>query len=98
MFPSHKIFDHTLLLGGIWFATRLIESPVKSRIVSAGVFVGLCTFFGKNHALYQGAAQLVLLFLLSFKRHRDMPRSWIALWGVGLASGLVPVLAMLLSV
>ena len=23
MFPSHKLFDHTLLLCGIWFATRI---------------------------------------------------------------------------
>src|SRR4029434_10308176 len=33
MFPSHKIFDHALLLTGIWMATRMVERPSRPRVI-----------------------------------------------------------------
>jgi hypothetical protein len=68
MFPSHKLFDHALLLFGIWIAVRLVEEPSPVRIFTAGFFVGLCVFFGRNHALYTFLAQASLLLLLHFKQ------------------------------
>lgn len=98
MFPAHKIFDHALLLAGIWMATRMVERPSRRRVIAAGAFVGLCTFFGRNHALYNGVAELGLLLLLCFKMRAEVPLSRIAAWSMGVIAGLTPLLLMLLFV
>lgn len=98
MFPSHKIFDHTLLLAGLWMAMRLVERPSRARAIVAGLFVGLCTFFGRNHALYNGVAQFGLLLLLCFKMRAEVPPSRIAAWCLGIIAGLGPLIVMLLFV
>ena len=98
MFPSHKIFDHALLLTGIWVATRMVERPSRQRVIVAGAFVGLCTFFGRNHALYNGVAEFGLLLLLCFKMRAEVPLLRIADWCMGVIAGLTPLLLMLLFV
>ena len=98
MFPSHKIFDHALLLTGIWVATRMVERPSRERVIVAGAFVGLCTFFGRNHALYNGVAEFGLLLLLGFKMPAEVPLSRIVEWCMGMIGGLTPLLVMLLFV
>jgi hypothetical protein len=98
MFPSHKLFDHTLLLCGIWIAVRLIEEPSPSRIFTAGLFVGLCVFFGRNHALYSFLAQASLLLLLHFKILPPLSVSYLAIWFAGIVVGLVPTIAMFVCV
>ena len=98
MFPSHKLFDHTLLLCGIWIAVRLIEEPSPSRIFTAGLFVGLCVFFGRNHALYNFLAQASLLLLLHFKILPPLSVSYLAIWFAGIVVGLVPTIAMFVCV
>ena len=81
IFPSHKMFDHVLLLAGLWMTTRMVESPSARRILVAGAFAGLCVFFGRNHALYQGAAQCVLLLGLRWKLRGELPLSRVSLSG-----------------
>jgi hypothetical protein len=98
MFPSHKLFDHTLLLTGILVAVRMLELASRGRVFAAGFFVGLCTFFGRNHALYNFVATGALLLLLCLKARKEVPASRIALWCVGVAVGLIPMLLMLLWV
>lgn len=98
MFPSHKLFDHTLLLAGIWAALRLIENPSRARLFAAGCFVGLCAFFGRNHALYNFAGQVGLLLLLWVKAPAQLPLQRVALWVLGMAVGSLPLAAMLLFV
>jgi hypothetical protein len=94
MFPSHKLFDSTLLLCGIWIAVRLIEEPSPARIFTAGFFVGLCVFFGRNHALYNFLAQASLLLLLHFKLRQPLAISHLEMWVAGIMTGLVPTIAM----
>ena len=98
MFPSHKLFDHTLLLGGIWIAARLVEEPSHDRIFTAGVFLGLSVFFGRNHALYNFLAQACLLLLLYFKLHPLLSASYYIPWLAGIAIGLAPIIAMFVFV
>jgi hypothetical protein len=98
MFPSHKLFDHTLLLCGIWIAVRLIEEQSPSRIFAASLFVGLCVFFGRNHALYNFLAQASLLLLLHFKMRPPLSVSYLAIWFAGIVVGLVPTIAMFVCV
>lgn len=94
MFPSHKLFDSALLLFGIWIALRLIEEPSPFRIFTAGFFVGLCVFFGRNHALYNFLAQASLLLLLHFKLGQPLTISHLGMWIAGIMTGLVPTIAM----
>ena len=98
MFPSHKLFDITLLLCGIWIAVRLIEEPSPVRIFTAGFFVGLCVFFGRNHALYNFLAQASLLFFLHFKLGPSLSMSHLGMWVAGIMAGLVPTIAMFVAV
>ncbi len=97
MVPSYKLFDHVLLLFGIWIAVRLIEEPSSGRIFTAGLFIGLCFFFGRNHALYNFLAQACLLLLLYFKL-RSLSVSHFGLWFTGILLGLVPMIIMFLCV
>ena len=62
------------------------------------MFIGLCVFFGKNHALYNFLAQGFLLLLLYFKLRPRFPLSRGAIWLTGLAIGLVPIIAMFLCI
>ena len=98
MFPSHKLFDHTLLLCGVWIAVRLIEEPSSGRIFTAGLFVGLCVFFGRNHAFYNFLAQASLLLFLHFKLQPPFPVSHLGMWCAGTVVGLVPIIAMFVCV
>ena len=98
MFPSHKLFDITFLLCGIWIAVRLIEEPSPARIFTAGFFVGLCVFFGRNHALYNFLAQASLLLFLHFKLGPLLSIWHFGLWVAGIVTGLVPTIAMFVCV
>jgi hypothetical protein len=98
MFPSHKLFDSALLLCGIWIAVRLIEEPSSARIFTAGFFVGLCVFFGRNHALYNFLAQASLLLFLHFKLRPLVSISHLGMWIAGIMAGLVPTVAILVGV
>jgi hypothetical protein len=98
MVPSHKLFDITLLLCGIWIAVRLIEEPSPARVFIAGFFVGLCVFFGRNHALYNFLAQASLLLFLHFKRRPLLSMSHLGMWVAGIMAGLVPTIAMFVAV
>jgi hypothetical protein len=98
MFPSHKLFDITLLLCGIWIAVRLVEEPSPARILTAGFFVGLCVFFGRNHALYNFLAQPCLLLFLHFKLGPLLSVSHLQMWVAGIIAGLVPTIAMFVAV
>jgi hypothetical protein len=98
MFPSHKLFDSALLLCGVWIAVRLIEEPSPARVFTAGFFVGLCVFFGRNHALYNFLAQACLLLLLHFKLSPPLSISHLGMWVTGVIAGLVPTIVMFVAV
>ena len=98
MFHSFRLFDNTLLLCGIWIAVRLIEEPSPARILTAGFFVGLCVFFGRNHALYNFLAQASLLLYLHFKLGPLLSVSHLGMWIAGIMVGLVPTIAMFVAI
>lgn len=98
MVPSHKLFDHVLLLFGIWLACRVIEDSSPVRIFMAGFFIGLCFVFGRNHALYNFLAEACLLLFLSLKLPAPPLMSQIGLWFAGILLGLVPTIVMFFCV
>lgn len=98
MFPSHKLFDHALLLISILVAVRLVEDPSAKRVLVTGGFVGFCSFVGRNHALYNLVATGGLLVLLCWKDRAGKPFARICLWVGGIILGALPFLLMLLVV
>lgn len=98
MTPSHKIFDHTILLCGIWMITLLIGHSGRKSAFAAGVFVGLCAFFGRNHAVYNLTAEGAVLALLWLKSKE--PASFLrpCSWAAGILVGLIPISLMLLFI
>jgi hypothetical protein len=98
MIPSHKLFDHTILLCAIWVTVRLIEEPLPARVFTAGFFLAFCVFFGRNHALYNFAAQVCILLLLYFKTGPSLSTSHLGIWFAGILIGLTPIVLMLLFV
>src|SRR4029453_11229035 len=98
MFYSFRLFDNSFLLCGIWIAVRLIEEPSPARLLTAGFFVGMCVFFGKNHALYNFLAQASLLLFLHFKQRPVLSISHLGIWVAGIMAGLVPTIAMFVAV
>ena len=98
MFPSHKLFDHTILLTAALVGVRLVECPSPERILTAGCFTSLCAFFGRNHALYSFVALGALLLLLGWKMRRELPMRHLLLWCCGIGAGFIPLLLMLLFV
>ena len=98
MVPSFKHFDGTLLLCGIWVAVRLIEQPSAGRIFEAGFFVGLCVFFGRNHALYNFLAQASLLLLVYFKLRPPLFMLDLGMWLAGTVVGLMPMIVLFVCI
>jgi hypothetical protein len=94
MFPSHKLFDHTLLLVGIWTAVLLVEQQSTGRTFTGGLFIGLCLFFGRNHALYNFLAQFLLLILLQYRSGSLLSVSRFGIWISGILVGLIPLLVL----
>ncbi len=96
MFPSHKLFDHALLLAGIWVATRLIERPMRAEVITAGLFGRGCAPSPAKTTPSTRVRTTVVLLLLFFKRRKEMARYWVVFWNLGLAAGLLPLMVMLL--
>ena len=97
MFPRHKLFEHSLTLMGMLLAVRLLEQPSARRHLTAGVFVGLAAFFGRNHGVYLVIA-LALTLLATLRVSRDArpsPARAAAHGAAGIALGYAPMLAML---
>jgi hypothetical protein len=98
MHPRHKLFEHSISLGAVYFALLLAEMPTLKRHVAAGVFAGLSVFFGLNHGLYCIASFALLTLLLWYKTDRRRLFKRFAALGVGILLGAAPVLFMLLFV
>jgi len=52
IFPRFHSFEIAFAMATVFFAMRLIEAPTIRRYFSAGIFVGLAAFFGRNLGLY----------------------------------------------
>ncbi|MEA2693187.1 MAG: hypothetical protein QOJ16_2574 [Acidobacteriota bacterium] len=100
MSPRHKLFEPAMTMAAVLVGVRLLERPSLRRCFGAGVLVGLAGILGKNHGLYCAAAMLSLLLFVHFRiaparlAPRELARRLLA-WGVGVAAGFSPLLALL---
>ena len=98
MFPRNKLYDSSIAIMAVFALSRLVERPSLRRHFAAGIFVGLTTFFGKNHALYTTLAALCIVALMALKdRDGAWPRRAGA-WAGGALVGSLPLVGYLLFV
>ncbi|MBU0755515.1 MAG: hypothetical protein KJ645_10285 [Planctomycetes bacterium] len=96
MLPIHKIFEHSIAMAAVYFATLLLERPSIYRHFIAGTFVGLASFFGRNHGLYCFVSYISLILLIRIKVNQNRFLKKITAWGMGIIAGYSPMLFMIL--
>jgi len=98
IFPRYHSFEITFAFATVFFATRLIERPSRRRYFTAGIFVGLAAFFGRNLGFYGFMAiSVTALYLwLRLKRVGALRRYACFIGGVTL--GYSPIFFMALFV
>lgn len=96
MFPRHKLFDITISIAFMGVLAFLLQRPSSGRYFLSGLVLGIVAFFGRNHAAYGLAANLLALLFLRV-RSEPGPRLSRALgcWLTGIAVGLLPFLPLL---
>lgn len=97
MFPRFKIFEASITLVGVWSLMRLLETPDRRRFAAAGLCLGLAAFFGRNHGLYLGLANLGLFAHLAWRSRALLSLRRLASWCLGVLVGYGPMLWMLVS-
>jgi hypothetical protein len=95
MFPPLKIYEPVITICAVYFAVLLIENPLKTRHLIAGVFVGQAAFFGRNHGVYCFAAFLLVILFAWWRTDLRALFGRLAFWGLGIVIGYLPMLFML---
>src|SRR3990172_1357295 len=98
MYPRHKLFDISLSMAAVFFAVRLLERPTLWRHFSAGLFVGLAAFFGRNHGFYGFFAFFLLILFIWMRIYRADLAKRLFSWLGGIALGDFPMLVMVLFI
>lgn len=98
MFPRFHSFDLAFAMGTVFFATRLIEAPTLRRYFSAGVFVGVAAFFGRNLGLYAFLAISVTTFYIWLRLDRGLLLRRYASFVGGVFLGYSPMFFMVLFI
>ncbi len=98
MYPRHKLFDISLSMASVFFALRLLERPSMMRHFSAGVFVGIAAFIGRNHGLYGLMTFSSLTFFIWFKMNRSALVKRYSVFFGGILAGCTPLIIMLLAI
>ena len=98
IYPRHKFVEPAMAMSAVFFGIRLIEKPSLLRHFSAGAFVGIAAFFGRNHGLYGFLAYTLLILFIFFQEDHGglIKRYFVFLSGV--ITGYSPMLIMMLCV
>jgi hypothetical protein len=96
MFPRHKLFEPSLAMMAVFFATRLVEEPNARRHLVSGLFVGAAAFIGRNHGVYAAFGNLMVICLLQLKHRQERPFRNLAAWSGGVLLGFSPMLLLMI--
>ena len=95
MFPRHKLFDISLSMLLMGVLTVLVKHPTAQNHLIAGVCLGLVAVFGRNHGVYGAVASLGVIAWLSLNKPLGLQfLKGLALWGVGILIGFLPIVFM----
>ena len=93
--PQFRVFESALSMAAVLMGTRLIERPIPRRLWSAGIFVGVAAFFGRNLGVYSLAAFLGILLMLRWQAKIQLLPAIARLFG-GILFGYSPTFLMML--
>jgi hypothetical protein len=95
MWPLFRAFDTAASLAAMFFATRLLERPSRTRYLWSGVCCGLVATLGVNHGAYCVFAFVGLIAYLRLTRGPEAASArGIGAWAFGVLVGYTPVLFM----
>lgn len=99
MVPRHKLYDISISMGLVCMLACLIRRPSRTHYFATGLLVGLAAYFGKNHGAY-GLVASCGVFLYQAVRCDSWTDWWrgIAIFGVGVIVGFLPMIAMMIFV
>jgi hypothetical protein len=93
-----RLFEPSLLMIGFLAGVLVLVYPSPKTFLLAGIVAGSSAIFGVNYGLYLGAALLGLTSLIGWKS-MDVTLLWsVGVFMLGIALGLIPLLAMFLFV
>jgi hypothetical protein len=98
MFPRYKFFEPALAMMAVYVAMRLLEARNLSWFFAAGVFVGVVSFIGRNHALYAGLGIFSLILWLRPRGSEVSVWTRLAVLAAGGCIGAIPLVGMMLFV
>jgi hypothetical protein len=87
--------ESVIIISAIYFAVLLVEKPSNLRHFSAGAFVGIVAFFGRNHGLYCAVAFSALILFIWLRIDRRKLPVRLCLWLLGVIVGYLPMLVMI---
>ena len=87
--------ESVIIISAIYFAVLLVEKPSNLRHFSAGAFVGIVAFFGRNHGLYSAVAFSALILFVWLRIDRRKLPVRLCLWLLGVIVGYLPMLVMI---
>ena len=87
--------ESVIIISAVYFAVLLVEKPSNLRHFSAGAFVGIVAFFGRNHGLYCAVAFSALILFVWLRIDRRKLPVRLCLWLLGVIVGYLPMLVMI---
>ena len=91
-------YEWVIMAAAVYFGVLLIERPSALRHFTAGVFVGIAAFFGRNNGLYCALAFVALILFIWFRLDRRQLPMRICMWSLGIFVGYLPMLTMIVLV
>ena len=98
MVPRYKVFESSLAMASVFFASCLVRNPSVRQHLVCGIFVGVAACFGRNHGVYNLLAFFALIVFMRLKLDHGPFLKRAGAWAVGIVLGYSPLLMMLLVV
>ncbi len=96
MWPMYRSFENVAVVALLLAAVRVVERPIASRWLAAGVVAGLAAFVRIDHGVYGALAFLLLLIFMAVRLDGIPPARALASWTVGALVGYSPMFVLAL--
>lgn len=97
-FPSHKLYDITLILVAIYCASLLLAKPTPRTYVGCGLCVGLSAVFARNFGVYFAASIAAITIFLFFRDRNNGFWQPVFACSLGVVAGYLPIALMMLLI
>ena len=98
MYPVFKQVDILFSMTTPLIAILLVDNPITSQYILSGMYVGVCFFFGLNHAIYAGGGISLLILIMGLTGYEQALTDSFSSYVAGAGLGLLPALIALFFV